>query len=61
MSSVFEIWEMFVYKHTETNRYVKTHPTFQKKKKKKKIKPNGRITREILGFRMRNFQDIVFI
>ena len=47
---------MFVYKHTETRKYVKKYPTF-----KENYKLHGKITREILGVRMRNFQCIVFI
>ena len=46
---------MFVYKHTETIEYVKNYPTFQEK-----YKLYGKITREFLRLRMRNFQDIFF-
>ena len=45
---------MFVYKHTETIEYVIKNPTFEEK-----YKPCGRITREFLGLRMRNFEGII--
>ena len=47
---------MFVCKDTETIECVKKQPTF-----KEKYKLYGRITREFLGLRMRNFQCISFI
>ena len=52
----FRIAKCFVFKHTETIEHVKKYPTFYEKNKL-----YGRITREFLGFRMRNFQDIIFI
>ena len=51
-----KIYEMFVYKHTETIEYVKKQPTF-----KEKYKLHEWITWELLGLRMGNVQGIVFI
>ena len=50
------ICQMFVYKHSETIEYVKKWLTFQEK-----YKLYGQITSEFLVFRMRNFQDIIFL
>ena len=51
-----EICEKFVYKYSETIEHVKSYPTVQEI-----YKLHEEITREFLGLRMRNFQDIVFM
>ena len=53
---VREIYEKFVYKHSETIEYVKNSPTFQKI-----CKLHGQITREFLGLGVQNFQGIAFV
>ena len=47
---------MFVYKNTETIEYVKMYPIF-----KKNTIFTGKLTREFLELRMRNFQGFVLI
>ena len=39
-----EIYEKFIYKHSETIEYVKNYPTFQKN-----LQNSRQITREFLG------------
>ena len=51
-----EIWEKFVYKHSETINYVKNYPTFSEI-----FKLHGQIPQEFLGLKMRNLQGIRFI
>ena len=51
-----EIFEKFVYKHSEAIEYVRNLATFLEI-----YKLHRQITREFLGLRMRDFQGIVFI
>ena len=51
-----EIWEKFVYKHSETINYVKNYPTFSEI-----FKLHGQIPQEFLGLKMPNLQGIRFI
>ena len=45
-----EVCEKFIYKHSETIEYAKNYPAFFEK-----------ITWEVLGLRMRNFQGFDFL
>ena len=58
---------LFVYKHTETIEYVKKYPTFYLRKirtlranNSTKYELYGQITRQLLGFRMQHFRNVVF-